>query len=161
MCAKLFVKNVRVCSHRSQIEGITFYLWQPLKSYLPYIKFARGFQAASAQAQFYTQRSRIHLSALWRRWTWSTNKTKTSSVLCSSTSSKHTQRTHVYVRESYQLLFNSIPVPSWLFVKASQNPPAKLYLKPKGVYTWNFFYEENLCSYQPIDAWRKLPATNS
>ena len=119
MCANLFVKNVRVCSHRSQIEGITFYLWQSLKSYLPYIKFARGFQAASSQAQFYTQRSRIHLSALWRRWSCSTNKTKTSPVLCSSTASKHTQRTHVYVRESYRLLFNSIPVPSRLFVKVS------------------------------------------
>ena len=100
MCAKLFVKNVRVCSHRSQIEGITFYLWQSLKSYLPYLKFARGFQAASAQAQFYKQRSRIHLSALWRRWTCSTNKTKTSPVLCSSAASKHMQRTHVCARES-------------------------------------------------------------
>ena len=162
MCAKLFVKNVRVCSHRSQIEGITFYLWQSLKSYLPYLKFARGFQAASAQAQFYTQRSRIHLSALWRRWTCSTNKTKTSPVLCSSAASKHTQRTHVhvYVRGSYWLLFISIPVPLRSFVEASQNPPAKLYLKPKGVYAWNFFYEENLCSYWPIDAWRKSPSTN-
>ena len=123
-----------VCSHRSQIEGITFYLWQSLKSYLPYLKFARGFQAASAQAQFYAQRSRIHLSALWRRWTCSTNKTKTSPVLCSSAASKHTQRTHVYVRGLYRLLFISIPVPLQSFVKASQNPPAKLYLKPK-VYT--------------------------
>ena len=118
-----------------------------LNLYLPYLKFARGFWTASAQAQFYTQRSRIHLSALWRRWTCSTNKTKTSPVLCSSAASKHTQRTHVYVRESYRLLFISIPVPSRSFAKASQNPPAKLYLKPKGVYAWNFFYEENLCSY--------------
>ena len=147
MCAKLFVKNVWLWSHRSQIEGITFYLWQSLKSYLPYLKFARGFRAASAQAQFYTQRSRILLSALWRWWTCSTNKTKTSPVLCSSAALKHTQRTHVYVRESYRLLFISIPVPSRSFVKASQNPPAKLYLKPKGVYAWNFFYEENLCLY--------------
>ena len=146
MCAKLFVKNVRVCSHRSQIEGITFYLWQSLKSYLPYLKFVRGFQAASAQAQFYMQRSRIHLSASWRWWTCSTNKTKTSPALCSSAASKHTQRTHVYVRESYRLLFISIPVLLRSFVKASQNPPAKLYVKPKGVYAWNFFYEENLCS---------------
>ena len=53
-------------------------------------------------------------------------------------------RTLVHVRESYQLLFISIPVPSRSLVKASQNPPAKLYLKPKGVYARNFLYEENL-----------------
>ena len=124
MCAKLFVKTVRVCSHRSQIEGITFYLWQPLKSYyLPYIKFARGFQVASAQAQFYTQRSSICLSALWKWWTCSTNKTKTSPVLCSSAALKHTQRTHVYVRESYRLLFISIPVPSQSFEPACKAVP--------------------------------------
>ena len=134
---------MRFCSHRSQIEEITCYLWQSLKSYLPYLKFAQGFQAASAQAQFYMQRSRIHLSTLWRQWTRSTNNTKKSPVLCSSTSSKHKQRTHMYVRESYRLLFISIPVPSRFFV----NPPAKLYLKPKGVYAWNFLYEENLSSY--------------
>ena len=127
----------------------SFPKWAIYDLYLPYLKFARGFQAASAQAQFYAQRSRIHLSALWRRWSCSTNKTKTSPVLCSSAASKHTQRTHVhvYVRGSYWLLFISIPVPLRSFVEASQNPPAKLYLKPKGVYPWNFFYEENLCSY--------------
>ena len=43
-------------------------------------------------------------------------------------------RTHVPVRESYRLLFISIPVPSRLFVKASQNPPASCTLNQK-VYT--------------------------
>ena len=41
----------------------------------------------------------------------------------------------MYVRELYRLLFISIPVPLRSFVKASQNPLAKLYLKPKGGYT--------------------------
>ena len=33
VCVKLFVKNVRVCSHRSQIEGITFYLLVVINDY--------------------------------------------------------------------------------------------------------------------------------
>ena len=85
---------------------------------------------------------RIALKRIMDRtqWTHSTNKIKTSPVLCSCAASKHTQKiheglsiwTHMHVRESFRLLFISIPVPSWSFVKASQNP------KPKflGVYTW-------------------------
>ena len=76
-----------VIDHRSR--GYNFIYESHLN--LSYLKFAQGFQAASAQAQFYTQRSRIHLSTLWRQCTRSINKTKTSPVLCSCVTSKHMQ----------------------------------------------------------------------
>ena len=119
-----------VIDHRSR--GYNFIYDSHLN--LTYLKFGLGFQAASAQAQFYTQRSRIYLSTLRRQWTCFTNKTKTSPVLCSAplqNTRKQFFRTHMHVRESYRLLFISIPVSSRSLVKASQNPPAKLYLKTK------------------------------
>ena len=52
-----------VIDHRSR--GYNFIYDNHLN--LTYLKFTQGFQAASAQAQFCTQKSRIHLSTIWRQ----------------------------------------------------------------------------------------------
>ena len=59
-----------------------------------------------------------------------------------------THANNPWVREL--LLFISIPVPSQSFVTASQNPPAKLYLKPKHLYAWNFLMKRTSVHINPL-----------
>ena len=86
----------------------------------------------------------------------STNKTKTSPVLCTYAAQVNRQTIHecfsiwtfMYTRESIRLLFVSIPVPSRLFIKVSRKPqkcfgPAKHLLKCKEA-IWRWWTKEYL-----------------
>ena len=103
---------------------------------LTYLKFVQGFQAASAQAQFYTQRKKNILKHIMK----TVNSFHKQNINISSSLLLRPFKTHANNSWGHTYMFVnhigcccSFPSqsPPRSLVKASQNPPAKLYLKTK------------------------------